>query len=125
MLLNFDIVFADNWETELYRVVEVEYFDDVDPAESVQNVQKILNCFGVRPFELLPYSNIHMVNMLKMSMVIQSQFCGRSVGKLILIDGGSGTGKSTIKELLTDRYKLAYARRETTRKPRSDDFATK
>ena len=125
LLLNFDTVFEDGWENELYRVVEVEYSENAVPsAKSIESVQQILNCFGVRPFELLPYSNIHMVNMLKMSKAVRSRLGGKPVGKLILIDGGSGTGKSTIKDLLTKRYKLKYARRETTREPRADDAET-
>jgi guanylate kinase/adenylate cyclase class IV len=125
ILLNIDTVYSNNWKTELYRVVEIEYYDEtISAEESIRDVRKILDWFGVRPFELLPYSNIHMVNMLMMSFSVRPHLEGESKGKLTLIDGGSGTGKSTIKELLINSHRMGYARRETTRAPRPDDTTT-
>ncbi len=117
-------MYAGEWERELYRVVEIEYFSRRPVAAKVSDkVQTILQCFQVRPYEQLPYSNIHMINMLKRSDEVRRILTG-SKGKLILVDGGSGTGKSTIKKLLLEEYGLEYARRDTTRAPRPDDLAT-
>jgi guanylate kinase/adenylate cyclase class IV len=126
MLLNVDSVYRDDEQRVLYRVIEIEcLLDDPSVATQDEMVQEILNAFHVKPYELLPYSNIHMVNMIRWSEYFRNELAKEShTGRLILIDGGSATGKSTIKNLLTERYKLGYARRDTTRSSRPDDSIT-
>lgn len=124
LLLNLDFIFNDEWETVLYHVVEVEYFQNGSAAEEIDTViQKIIDWFKVKPYELLPYSNIHMANMMRRSLHFRNRL-SREAGRLILIDGGSATGKSTVKKLLIEKYKLGYAARDTTRESRPDDFTT-
>jgi guanylate kinase len=66
-----------------------------------------------------------MVNMLKTAQDYQNRYReGRGAGRLILIDGGSGTGKSTIKDILVTKWKFSYARRDTTRALRPDDISS-
>jgi guanylate kinase len=127
MLLNVDSVYRDEGQSVLYRVIEIERFQDQTSADvRDEAVEEIIKFFRVKPYELLPYSNIHMVNMIRRSEYFRSELSKRThVGRLILIDGGSATGKSTIKSLLTDKYKLRYAPRDTTRASRPDDLLTR
>jgi guanylate kinase len=124
LLLNVDTIYDDEWKTPLYHAVEVEYFrKDSSKNDTGRTVQKILDWFGVKPYELLPYSNIHMINMLRSSKQFR-HVLSQGAGRLILIDGGSATGKSTVKKILVEKYSFGYAPRDTTRERRPDDLIT-
>lgn len=124
LLLNVDTVYEDEWQTTLYHVVEIECFQDALPPEEVSVlVDQVLSWFNVEPYKLLPYSNVHMVNMMNNSKRFRNELRNsRDGGQLFLIDGGSATGKSTIKKLLVEKFKLGYAPRDTTRASRPDDL---
>jgi len=120
-LLNVDTVYNDDWRDVLYVAVEIEAFAGSSLYDGLL-VESVLQCFQLKQFQMLPYSNIHMVNMIKRSQEIHEKMKDNNCGRLILIDGGSGTGKSTVKDILMSEYELGYARRDTTRKPRPDDL---
>jgi guanylate kinase/adenylate cyclase class IV len=125
-LLNIDTIVDDDETSKLYSVVEIEYFVRDDNFEVAQRtVDNILKTIGVRPHEIIPYSNIHMVNMLKNSKIWRDIYHRKANEKrhLFLVDGGSGTGKSTVKEILVDKHGFKYAKRDTTRSPRPDDIS--
>jgi guanylate kinase/adenylate cyclase class IV len=126
VLINIDEVLADDWQSTLYSVVEIEYFANTDRALNGEGiVAELLRLMAVRPQQIMPYSNIHMVNMIKRSKIERQKYKdAKDAGRLVLIDGGSGTGKSTIKDILVKEYGLHYAKRDTTRPPRPDDYVT-
>jgi guanylate kinase len=122
-LINIDSIFDDDWTTELYSVVEIEHTPNKEISIDEKFIGDLLSQMAVKPYHIMPYSNIHMVNMMKRSKIEREKFrAAKSDGALILIDGGSGTGKSTIKEMLVNDWNFFYAKRDTTRAPRADDF---
>jgi guanylate kinase/adenylate cyclase class IV len=125
-LLNVDEILAEDSSTKLYSVVEIEYFvRDANSKAAQRTIDNILRVVGVKPYQIMPYSNIHMVNMLNASRVYRQAYkSANRRGQLILIDGGSGTGKSTVKEILVTEGGFQYAKRDTTRAPRPDDFTS-
>jgi guanylate kinase len=125
-LLNVDAILDDDSSTKLYSAVEIEYFvRDANSKAAQQTVDNILRVFGVKPYQIIPYSNIHMVNMLNASRAYRQAYNStKRRGRLVLIDGGSGTGKSTVKEILVSAEGFYYAKRDTTRAPRPDDFTS-
>lgn len=82
---------------------------------------------GLRPSRITPWSYQNLVVMFRRAseMRARADMCERN-GTIILVDGASGVGKTTIVHRMLDHASLglSYARRHTTRKRRpqaSDD----
>ncbi|SDY36380.1 Guanylate kinase [Amycolatopsis xylanica] len=113
-LANVDVVEGANF-------VEVEVFDEGNGIDSTQRVSReLMHALGVRDFDLVPWSYEILHTMLRQSREYQKQL-GNNLHKLILIDGASGAGKSSVAAALRETVpNVAYVHRRTTRPPRGE-----
>jgi guanylate kinase/adenylate cyclase class IV len=109
-LINIDEV------QEVGYIVELELFwpDDINSGR----VNELMEHLEISDHHLIPYSNIHLVNMFRNS--IHHLTGSEEKGAMVFVDGGSATGKSTVRNKLVELHGFRFAARETTRAPRLD-----
>lgn len=110
--------------TDVGCFVEIEVISDFGDAQ--YNLDFWISKFYIKPHEIIPYSNIHLVNMFAASRKFASD-SAKGSRKILAVDGSSASGKSTLKAALLANAdgKLAYVKRDTTRAPRPDDAISK
>ena len=100
------------------RFIEIE----VTPVASDQrrDLQQWMELLGIQAHDIIPYSNIHLVNMFATARNHKAERKD-DIRRLLALDGPSASGKSTLKSALMETGLFTYARRDTTRDPRPDD----
>ena len=104
--------------------VEIEVSAHDNDGDAAARLAFLASALGIADHQILPYSNIHMVNIAKRAAVHRQQLLkGGGNGIFVAIDGASASGKTTLKDRLLGQAgrHFDYALRETTRNPRSGD----
>lgn len=124
--------FKRNIQVNIDRLNGENLFVEFEIAQSLRadtNIYELAEQLGVRPHQFLPYSSIHIANMMQSA----SQFTGLEHlneddlgGSFVVVDGPSAGGKSTILNniLASEHLNVHYAKRHTTRSPRKGDEIT-
>jgi predicted adenylyl cyclase CyaB len=104
--------------------VEIEVSAHGDDRDAAARLAFLASALGIAEHQILPYSNIHMVNIARRAALHRQELRkGRDNGVFVAIDGASASGKTTLKDWLLGQpgSHFDYALRETTRNPRSGD----
>jgi guanylate kinase/adenylate cyclase class IV len=104
--------------------VEIEVSAPDNDGDAAARLAFLASALGIAEHQILPYSNIHMVNIARRAALHRQELRkGRSNGVFVAIDGASASGKTTLKDRLLGEAgrHFDYALRETTRNPRSGD----
>ena len=104
--------------------VEIEVSAHDNDRDASARLAFLASRLGIAEHQILPYSNIHMVNIARRAALHRQQLRkGGNNGVFVAIDGASASGKTTLKDWLLGQAgrHFDYALRETTRSPRSGD----
>jgi guanylate kinase/adenylate cyclase class IV len=100
------------------RFIEIEVTSQA--THSNGDLIKWMKLLDIKSHDIIPYSNIHLVNMFATARRHKAARKG-DFRRMLALDGPSASGKSTLKAALLESGKFAYACRDTTRSPRPDD----
>jgi guanylate kinase len=90
------------------------------PAEARRLVEELRGSLGLTQADAVAWSYIDLVTMYRTAAAWRDRLAGAGTGRLILLDGASGTGKTTLSHMLLhdDELALDFVPRFSTREPR-------
>ena len=122
---------ASSWQAHIEQIdgagdflrFEVPVPATPDTDEALAAAATLADAFGIRASDVLPWSSAELAAMYRSARRYRADLGTRTdPGRLVLLDGASGSGKTTIFRKLTDGPGETVARvpRYSTRAPRGD-----